>query len=1083
MNQDIAKFSASVNIERDATQELRYITTPNAQEIFKQIAHNFDTTNQRAFIMVGAYGSGKSAFLWAFERTLNKKENYFSDLFNVFHKFDGFEFIRLVGKPQSLLATIAERFGVEKYKNATPIFEALDAHYQALQTQNKGMVIMLDEFGKFLEYIAKNSPDKELYFIQELAEWASGKNVLLIASLHQGFSGYSYSLTETQRGEWRKVEGRLKELTFNEPVEQLLHLASHHLEAQKAGKKAPANFNTLFEVIKNANKKIIKDNYTAKFAKTLYPFDILTATVLTQALQRYGQNERSLFSFLNADDYLGLFDFYKSDLPYFNLVRLYDYLKHNYHSFLSQKTNPELMHWVSLKNALERAEGDAVIEEAGLLNTTLEVLKTIGLLGIFVPKSSHLDSDFLTKYLEFSGKAQDVEEAIEKLVQQKIIRYAKHSHRYLLWEGSDIDIEKEIQKNIREFDQNIDLIRELLHDFDLPYIIAKQALLQRGTPRVFSFQLSEAPITSLEPEGEIDGYINLIFSLTQTEQAIAKASKDCKFATLFGFFTNTEKIRQTVLEIKAIRKVKQENPDDVVAIKELTSLEGYQFTLLNRHILENLEVKNENVVWFFKGERVEIQSIRQFNRQLSTIANDIYPDTPTYWNEMINTSEVSSQMILARKTLIKQIVNAYHLEDLGFEKTNFQPEKTVYLSLLQNTGIHRKEANGYTLGAPLDESFLPIWQAGEDFLESTKETKKSLQELVNTLLRKPYKLKRGLLDFWLPVFVFIKRNDFALYEDGSYKPDLMPDDFDVLVKMPERFEIKAFNVEGIKLEVFNSYRNLLNKIVTDNPDKESFIETIKPFLTFYKQLDTYAKKTTRLQKGSLALRKAIENATDPEKIFFEDIPNGLGFSLPTLRNDEEELENFTTQLQSAIRELRSCYDELMKRFEYVIAGKTGINTYPDYQEVLKIRFKAVRKHALLPHQEVFCQRVYSDMQDRKAWLSSLAHACLGKHLDSFTDHDELRLYDKFNAIVEELDNLSEITTEKDFDTEAENVFRLDYTSFAEGLRKRLIRLPKTRTAEMQKIEGLIKKILEKQTDKSLKIAILADLLQEELRNE
>lgn len=249
-------------------------------------------------------------------------------------------------------------------------------------------------------------------------------------------------------------------------------------------------------------------------------------------------------------------------------------------------------------------------------------------------------------------------------------------------------------------------------------------------------------------------------------------------------------------------------------------------------------------------------------------------------------------------------------------------------------------------------------------------------------------------------------------------------------------------------------------------------------------MDNFTKRTNRcLSPTALKLRKAIENAKDPEKTFFEDFPIALDFTLTSLQNSEYVLEDFVNTLQDNIHQIRTCLDDLLKRFEKVIAEKTGFDTFPDYQEALKKRFKKVRKHALLTHQEAFYHRIYSQLDERKAWLSSIAHACLNKHIDNFSDDDEFRLYDRFNALVEELDDLSDITTQKDFDTENENVFQISLTSFVEGLRKRLIRLPKTRTQEMITLEEAIKKVLNEKEDKSLKIAILADLLQEELRNE
>ena len=94
-----------------------------------------------------------------------------------------------------------------------------------------GQLIVVDEFGKFLEYAAKESPEEELYFIQQLAEFANSPDlpILFITTLHQPFEDYALTLIKTQKKEWDKVKGRLIEISFNEPVEQLLFLASERI--------------------------------------------------------------------------------------------------------------------------------------------------------------------------------------------------------------------------------------------------------------------------------------------------------------------------------------------------------------------------------------------------------------------------------------------------------------------------------------------------------------------------------------------------------------------------------------------------------------------------------------------------------------------------------------------------------------------------------------------------------------------------------------------------------------------------------------------------------------------------------------
>ena len=60
---------------------------------------------------------------------------------------------------------------------------------------------------------------------------------------------------------------------------------------------------------------------------------------------------------------------------------------------------------------------------------------------------------------------------------------------------------------------------------------------------------------------------------------------------------------------------------------------------------------------------------------------------------------------------------------------------------------------------------------------------------------------------------------------------------------------------------------------------ESFIESIRPFLILYKNLEPYSQKTKRLTKEAVQLRQAIATAEDPEKVFFENFPKALNYDL------------------------------------------------------------------------------------------------------------------------------------------------------------------------------------------------------------
>src|SRR6218665_46216 len=197
-----AGFSPSVNIIRDADNTLHYIPTTNSKQVFTQLINDYQI-GIRSFTIVGAYGIGKSAFLWAFEKNINHKQYFFSKLGNNIPVKE-FAFLRLVGQYGSLRNELAAQLGINaKQFTSEALLAALDKHYKALAKAGKGLVVLVDEFGKFLEYAAKNNPENELYFIQQLAEYVNDlkKNIFLITTLHQDFSGYSRGLTQAQQNE------------------------------------------------------------------------------------------------------------------------------------------------------------------------------------------------------------------------------------------------------------------------------------------------------------------------------------------------------------------------------------------------------------------------------------------------------------------------------------------------------------------------------------------------------------------------------------------------------------------------------------------------------------------------------------------------------------------------------------------------------------------------------------------------------------------------------------------------------------------------------------------------------------------
>jgi len=170
-------------------------------------------------------------------------------------------------------------------------------------------------------------------------------------------------------------------------------------------------------------------------------------------------------------------------------------------------------------------------------------------------------------------------------------------------------------------------------------------------------------------------------------------------------------------------------------------------------------------------------------------------------------------------------------------------------------------------------SFNKLWKASEKFIENAKLEQKNISDFVSLLSKRPLKLKQGLIDFWIPTFLFIRRDDFAIFNADGYIPTLSDENLELIAKNPENYSIKTFDIEGVKLDIFNSYRTFLNQSTELKFDNNSFIETIKPFIVFYKQLPEYSKQTKRLSNAALKIRTAIATSKDPEQIKIAELHN------------------------------------------------------------------------------------------------------------------------------------------------------------------------------------------------------------------
>ena len=1070
-------FSLSANIENGFSEGMQYLVTPNAQNAIHNIVNDFNS-GIHTFTIIGSYGTGKSSFLLALEADLKKigKQNYLLDASNL-SDAKSYEIMNIVGDYAEMSSLLSKALNVEG--NTSSILDSLKAHYDKCQKKGKFLLIVVDEFGKVLEHAAKNNPEKELYFLQKLSELVNApeRKIMLLTTLHQNFGAYAKGLTTTQVNEWTKVKGRFKEITFVEPIEQLLYLASVQLKEERKAFDAN-NIKPLYELAKET--RYVAKDFPLETAKQLYPLDLFSAYTITSAIQRYGQNERSLFTFLAAKGTNSISEFVPSNHLSYNLQKVYDYILYNFYSYLKD-ANADSMSWSSIQLSIERVEGQDWDSKEEMLHA-INLVKAIGLLNLFGTAGFKLTKEYLASYAKQAMAIDDAEIVIQKLIAKKIIRYAVYKERIMLFEGTDVDIEAEIREAGMMVSRPVTFVDELNVFFNRRISPVKAHFYQKGTPRFFDYLIREEPLDAVAT-GDTDGYIELIFSTQKNALAeIKEFSSKTEHALIFAYFTNTEDIIDHLYNIKKymylLERVLDKN--DKVAVNELLKLKEYEENLLNKAISDNLFSYKNRVVWVFGGKEQKVVSHRDFNQLLSKVCNEVYCKTPVMNNELFNKHKLSGTITAARKSYLTYLTEHYSENGMGFPEDKYPPEKTIYSSLLLNTGLHQ---NGEFADAPTNKGFMPLWEACEEFLKSSENKARKISELIKLLSAQPYKLKQGFLDFWIPTYLFIKRQDFALYDasKGAFMPNVNMEFFDLLQKHPADFEIKKFAVDGIKLGFFNQYRRFINLGDEFSITNTSFIETIKPFLSFYVRLNEYTKHTRKFDhESTMRFRDVLAKAKDPEKAFFEDLPEALGFSQEKLKQ-EEFINEYGMIIQRAIKELRNCYSQLIDRIEARLVEEFGLQSY-DYSEyIIEIRERLanVKSYLLTGKQREFYHHVMTEYDNRTLWYQSICYTILEQRLDALRDEQEDKLADDLVYLFRECEKYSDISKNVG-DSDKSEAYSFDMVSSkGTNVRTQTYVLPEKDKSKANELEKKINQLLS--GDNNIDVCTLLSILDKKMK--
>ncbi|WP_150119809.1 hypothetical protein [Collimonas pratensis] len=1007
----------SVHLERDIEDprsSQAYILTPVARQALERITASFrQNSTQRAWRIAGDYGSGKTDFALALARVAKGAK---TELPRDLGKFIGRVTLlpaMATGDSEPLGRTILRALNISWDSKRGPsteeVLSAVRVAVTKARRKHNGLLLILDELGKNLEYAARNPEFDDIFLLQRLAEEASRsgeKTFVVAAMLHQGVAAYASGLDSASKREWDKVAGRFEEIVYSQPTEQVATLVAATLNVQMD--RLPLSVqNESHAAMRAALAAGLYGSVAAEslidLSAKIFPLHPTVLPVLIRTMRKFGQNERSLFSFISSGEPMGLQSHVSQrigEVGHYRISNVFDYVRSNLLPTIV--AGNAYTHWGVIEAVLASTQIETPEEDA--------VLKTIAMLSL-------LDAPDLPSTEEAVvlavGKGRATTKAIEKLRARGVI-YERGTIRGLcLWPHTSVNLDETFSQALEVTSNRGDGIRELCDHIQSEPLVPRAYYTDTGTLRyanVHIFPATEletilANVPTLDGKGaDLNVYVALPFDTSQHNKiqkllaVKAQELPDGAYVTL-GLPQNAAvKAMRDLMAWKWVHENVPQLSGDRFAREEVTR----QIKMAEKNVrdklggIDNLAVSTGKRQTFHHRESTS-PVVLATGRELLTFLGDecrrIYPCSPRILNELINRRYPSGAAVGARTKLVDAMVAFSDKPNLGFDINKRPPEMALYLSILKYGKIHVETKAGWAFRVPKPKDdhcrVLPALEHITDVLQLKGiDALVPVLEVFDALSLPPFGIREGLQPFIVAIYLATYHQRVALYEDGTYLHEVSGEAFLRLMKEPQHFHLQYCELDTVRAEVLNNLLTQL-KINPRDASKTDLLDLIRPLAIFIsREVPDYARKTHILSAAASTVRTALLDAREPIKLIFTTLPEACGLS-PVGKGGLKNPELFAAGLKTALHEIRTAYPNLIQRLSDSITAAFKIDlTGQQARENIMDRAAQLGAAVTEPALKAFALRLSDKILDHRGWIESIANLLARKSPERWTDKDE-----------------------------------------------------------------------------------------------
>ena len=1006
------RYVRSVDLARDIDDPEAldgYVVTSSVREAATRILAGLSAeSRQRAFRVVGPYGAGKSAFGVFLAQLLRDRDSgHAMELLSeatgssvevtpwrpaiVSGRRVSFtrELLRAVigqcaereGAAFADLRATAEQMlqkdGVVDVLGVTSLLTAIAAETRS--RTGHGLLLLVDEMGRFLEYAAANMGNEDPSIFQAVAEISGGRagaNFAIVGFLHHRFVDYVAGMGGWIEAEWSRSSERYEELSFDGSTEQSLFMLAHAIESTAGhSDTVRRRAKRLYGEAVDRGVFAVPRQEIVQTAPDLYPLHPAAVATLAWAIRRFGQNERSLFSFLLSLEPASVRRFAHSTVydaaNWYLVPSVFDHLA----STMRESLIGDRVRWWSLAF-------DALAVAADLAEDYRQVLKTVALIAILEPVPG-LAANVGTVGWCLSVDEAHVQAILDELAKRNLIYRRPHRGDYSLWSSSSVDLSRwldEARTRIR--------VPERLEDISALLTTSRPAVAHRhyhqtGTLRTFDVLLWTRGQIG---ERSADGLILVAPVYPGEDRArvlgdAAKAVEDDPLALVCARAVVPEDLKwayELAMWNWVWDNCQELRVDELARTEVAERIAAADRAITRATALLSSASSAREETWWYAGEPVAVPR-EGLSALLSNICDRAYDRAPVLKNELINRTKLSTAAASARTRLLDRMLTSTDLADLGMDGA--PPERTIYLSLFHVSRIHQEDARGkYCFRTPPSEDpcrWGPVWERIAARLDGGEVV--SFEELLEDLAKPPYGVRADPALLAITAFVLASKDSIAIMERNTFQPDVTAAHFMRLAKSPRNFALKSLRESEKHHGVVEALARRLQVIGTCGP---SVVAVSERLYMWYNALSPHASKTAAVSEIAVAVRAALRKANEPADLLFLGLPSACG----TVAEDGAvDVDRFVVSLNAALLELANATPSLRKRATTATLRAFGAQDLVTLQSRIQKDY-APHRHDVTDYRlRVFIDRATSADVSSDRWIDGIAGHLTGQRLDNWTD--------------------------------------------------------------------------------------------------